>query len=384
MATSNIAKRPDGKYRARYRDPAGREHAKHFRTKKDAQRWLDEVTASIVTGQYVSPSAGKMTFKEYAEEWRASQVHRPSTQARVEIMLRVHAYPVFGDRPLNSILPTHIQTWVKKMSLTHAASSVVGAHGVISGIFLSAVRDRRIQHNPCQHSKLPKVDPKRVTPLLTEQVRALEDAAPARWQAAITLAAATGMRQGEVFGLTVDRIDFFRKTVRVDQQMTEVAGLEPVLGPPKTRASVRVIPLPDVAVRALAAHLKAYPAGPSGLVFTREDGTPMRRTKWNRIWAPLRKRAGLPAGVTFHDLRHYYASLLIRFGESVKTVQARLGHASAAETLDTYSHLWPDSEDQTRTAVDSVFGATEAPAQVADFLRTEHPPEVLRRRSDAV
>lgn len=68
-------------------------------------------------------------------------------------------------------------------------------------------------------------------------------------------------------------------------------------------------------------------------------------------------------GVTFHDLRHYYASLLIRHGESVKVVQARLGHATAAETLDTYSHLWPDSEDRTRDAIDAVLGAP------ADSLR---------------
>jgi integrase len=66
--------------------------------------------------------------------------------------------------------------------------------------------------------------------------------------------------------------------------------------------------------------------------------------------------AGLPGAVSYHDLRHYFASLLIRHGESVKVVQVRLGHATAAETLDTYSHLWPDSEDRTRLAVDSVLG----------------------------
>lgn len=77
------------------------------------------------------------------------------------------------------------------------------------------------------------------------------------------------------------------------------------------------------------------------------------------------KALKLPEGTRFHDLRHYYASLLIRHGESVKTVQARLGHASAAETLDTYSHLWPDSDDRTREAVDAVLGSP------ADSLRTE-------------
>ena len=80
------------------------------------------------------------------------------------------------------------------------------------------------------------------------------------------------------------------------------------------------------------------------------------------------KAAGLPAGTGFHALRHYYASLLIRHGESVKTVQSRLGHASAVETLDTYSHLWPDSDDRTRDAIDSVLGFT------ADALRMEAAP----------
>jgi integrase len=71
---------------------------------------------------------------------------------------------------------------------------------------------------------------------------------------------------------------------------------------------------------------------------------------------PAAVTAGLGNEVTFHDLRHYYASLLIRHGESVKVVQKRLGHKSAVETLDTYSHLWPDSEDRTREAVDEVLG----------------------------
>jgi len=74
------------------------------------------------------------------------------------------------------------------------------------------------------------------------------------------------------------------------------------------------------------------------------------------VWRPAARSAGIPSGVGFHALRHFYASLLIRHGESVKVVQNRLGHASAAETLDTYSHLWPDSEDRTRQAVDAVLG----------------------------
>jgi integrase len=138
------------------------------------------------------------------------------------------------------------------------------------------------------------------------------------------------------------------------------------------------VPLPQVVVDALAAHLAAFPAArvdlldathrpepkrrPTKLVFTSAGGRPLRRTRFSDVWRPAAAAAGLGAGVTFHDLRHYYASLLIRHGESVKVVQRRLGHKSAVETLDTYSHLWPDSEDRTREAVDEVLGRVAAPA----------------------
>ena len=94
----------------------------------------------------------------------------------------------------------------------------------------------------------------------------------------------------------------------------------------------------DLAV--LADHLAAYPANSAGLVFTDTRGRALRRRQFGDVWAAARQVA--PEGTTFHDLRHFYASLLIQQRESIKTVQARLGHKSAVETLDTYAHLWPD------------------------------------------
>ena len=113
-------------------------------------------------------------------------------------------------------------------------------------------------------------------------------------------------------------------------------GRDPYLGPPKTPASERTVPLPVVVVDSLAAHLAAFPVGPDGFVFTSEGGRPIRRTRFSeQVWRPAVAMAALPDSTHFHDLRHFYASLLIRHGESIKVVQARLGHASAAETLDT-------------------------------------------------
>lgn len=369
---ANIQKRQDGRWRARYRDPGGKEHARHFSRKVDAQRWIDEITASVVTGNYVDPKAGAITFQDYAERWRAVQVHRPTTQAHVETMLRRHAYPALGGKKLSAILPSDVQAWVSRLSAGGSdrrplAPATVGVvHGIVSGVMKSAVRDRRIAANPCEGTKLPKVQRRKVVPPTTEQVQAVAAAMPDELRALVLVAAGTGMRQGECLGLTVDRIDFLRRTLEVDRQLLTLAGRPLAFAPPKTAASVRTIPLPQVVVDALAAHIRDHPPGADGLIFTLGND-PISRQAFGRIWRPVVASAGLPAGTGFHALRHYFASLLIRHGESVKTVQSRLGHASAVETLDTYAHLWPDSDDRTREAIDSVLGAP------ADYLRTESP-----------
>jgi integrase len=164
-----------------------------------------------------------------------------------------------------------------------------------------------------------------------------------------------GMRQGECFGLTVDRVDFLRRQVRVDRQLVAARAGVPEFGPPKTKAGFRTIPMPDVVGGTLAAHLARYHPGPAGLVFTNTLGHPIRRSTAGEMWHRAAGLAGLPHWATFHDLRHFYASLLISRGCSVKVIQKRLGHQSAVETLDTYGHLWPDGDDETRDAVDLVL-----------------------------
>jgi len=361
---ASVKKREDGKYRARYRDGNGKEIARHFTRKVDAQRWLDEVTTSVVTGNYVDPKAGKITFEEHAEAWRKKQVHRPGTVEHVERSLRLHFYPVLGDRRLSGILPSDIQALVKTMSQTLSPATVGVVYRYTSTVFKSAVADRRIPSSPCAGVKLPKETPAKVVPLSTDVVVRLTEAVPQRYRAMVVLAAGTGMRQGEIFGLTTDRVDFLRRSLRVDRQLVSTSGHEPTFGPPKTAASSRDIPLPTVVVEALARHVELLPPGPEGLLFTGTEGQKLRRSAFGNVWRKTARDAGVE-GTVFHALRHYYASLLIRHGESVKTVQARLGHANAAETLDTYSHLWPDSDDRTRDAVDLVLGTP------ADSVRTE-------------
>lgn len=336
-------------WRARYRDDSGKEHMRNFDRKKDGDKWLDEATAQLVTGTHIDPAGGKTTFEEYAEHYRSIQVHRPSTADRVQNALEKHTYPTFGHREMGSITPSEIQAWVKKMSLTMAPSTVAVIHGIVSSVFKTAVRDRKIHRNPCDGTKLPEVPPSKVTPPQTADVVALHKAIPDEYKALIHLIAATGLRSGEAFGLTVDRVDFLRGVVTVDRQALYPPKKPIQFGPPKRPASYRDIPAPKALIEELSIHIATYGTGENGLIFADGAGGFVRRTHFSTyVWLPTVTAAGLKKGTRLHDIRHYYASLLISNGESVKVVQKRLGHASAAETLDTYAHLWPDSDERTR------------------------------------
>jgi integrase len=375
---ASIDKRPDGMWRARWRAyPGGPQKTKHFNRKVDAERWLDNIRGDLARGLYIDPDAGRQPFGDYAREWQAAHVHRASTADQVAAHLRNHVLPVFGDRELGSIRPSEIQAWVKGRSEVLAPATLEVVYRYLSTIFKAATTDRLIARSPCVGIRLPQMHRARVVPLTTDDVRALEGAAPARYRATVILAAGTGLRQGEILGLTLDRIDFLRRQLTVDRQLTTVTGHSPYLGPPKTRASVRTVPLPEVVLQALSAHLAAFPAADQlvdwngkpvsiQLFFTTARVRPVRRSSFGEMWQNTVDQAGLAKGTGFHELRHYYASLLIRHGESVKTVQARLGHASASETLDTYSHLWPDSDDRTRQAIDLVLGPSPSSSSIDD------------------
>lgn len=320
---ASIDKR-SGHWRARYRTPDGKSRARTFKKKADAERFLVEQEHTKLTGAYVDPSAGRVTFAVYAERWRAMQVHRPTTAAQVEGNLRRHVVPVIGERPLATVRPSEVQALVKSLSITLAPGTVEVIYRYLVAIFRAAVADRLIGASPCAGVKLPKVEPAKVVPPTVEAVEAVADALPGRYRALALVAAGTGLRQGECFGLTLDRVDFLRRQLKVDRQLVLLPGAGPAFGPPKTAASYRTVPLPDVVLEALAAHLEAFEVGSDGLVFTNDKGEPIRRTRFSDVWRPAVAEAGA-AGLRFHDLRHFYASLLIRHGESVKVVQAPAG-----------------------------------------------------------
>jgi integrase len=368
---ASIQRRPGGQWRARYRDDVGKEHSRHFARKTDAQRWLDEITTSIVSGQYIDPRAGQTTLRAYAEDWRLAAPHGAATRHRVESELRLHVYPVLGDVPMGKIRHSSVQALISGLALgPRSAGNILD---LLSQIFRAAQRDRIVAVDPTDGVRLARHSGKTEAWIPdAAQVVALRAALPARFRGVVDLVVGSGLRQGEVLGLELDHIDFLRgRSVTVAQQLV---SLKPVrLAPPKTPESNRVIPLAAGTLQAISAHLAEWPTTPTvlpdhtnpraprdreaRLLFTSSRRQRVTRGAWSAVWRPAAEKAGFPVGVGLHALRHFYASALIHYGASVKVVQRRMGHSSPNITLATYAHLWPDSDDQTRAAIESALSS---------------------------
>jgi len=376
---ASVDRRPDGRYRARWREyPNGPQRSKTFTRKRDADLFLADVQHRLLAGTYTPPGAGRITVAAYAEEWLRRRHWAGSTDEGVERMLRLHILPTLGQWQLAGLRRAHIEQWAAALPL--APSSVRTLHRTLSSLLGAAVEDERIPRNPASRARLPKVDGKQIVPMTAEEVRALTGAMVDHIRTAVVVAVGTGLRQGELFGLTVDRIDFLRRELRVDRQLWSPRTGKPVFVAPKSNASRRTIALSPVVVEALAAHLAHFGAGDEGIVFHTLRGTPVSRVFGGDYIRAAVKRAGLPR-VTWHSLRHYHASMLLSAGVSPALVAERLGH-DIQTPMRTYAHVVRSDDDRVRSIVDEHLAVS-----AEDFLRTKPPPEVpyigpdLRERS---
>ncbi|MEU7678107.1 tyrosine-type recombinase/integrase [Micromonospora taraxaci] len=374
---ASVRKRLDGRpkpWLVRWRDEAGSERKKSFARKVDADKFRADVEHKLNTGNYIDPKAGKVTFQSYAERWRVMQPHRENTAARIKSQLHKHVYPAFGARPMAGVTASTLQAFVTALPL--APSSVRPVFGTVRAIFAAAVRDRVIGRDPTPGIKLPELPRDEIVPLTLSQVDELAAVMPPRYRAVVEFDAGTGLRQGELFGVEVDDLDLDERMLTVARQVQPTAGGGVVVCALKNKHSYRKVPLAQAMVDVARAHLAEYPPQEvevldttgrkpvtrmARFLFLDGAGRPLSRTRFNaEVWAPARAAAGLPES-TNHDLRHFYASALIRAGLNPKVVAARLGHADASMTLRVYAHLWPDDEDRSRQAVDDLFSARCAP-----------------------
>jgi integrase len=352
---ASVAKRPDGRWRARYRDLSGREHARHFDRKVDAQRWLDEVTAAVVTGTYVDPKTARTTVGEWCDTWLTGYAsRRPRTVRQAEVHI-AQIKMAFGRQQLSTVRPSAVRSWTAKLKADGLADSYVYAlHSRLSQVMSDAVHDGLVGRNSCSRRTSPCAGKQRPYVATTEQVWALHDAVAEHLRPAILLGVFVGLRTAEVVGLRVRDVDFMRGVVHPTVQG---AGEEL-----KTEISKTPLPIPGELALELSAAVARW-----GSDFVVTDGAGRQTSTWaieRAIRSARSKVDGLPEAFRYHDLRHYLASLLIGSGLDVKVVQHRLRHGSAKTTLDTYGHMWPDSDESAQAAVGAILAAR------ADSVRT--------------
>ncbi|MFJ1597871.1 tyrosine-type recombinase/integrase [Streptomyces sp. NPDC088261] len=373
------------RYRARYIGPDGTEQSKSYpdRQKALAEKWLTRIKADMDSGQFIDPKAGQITFREYAAKWLAGLTTDLGSQEVVDRRLRLHAIPYLGTRPMGSFKPEHMRTWLNMLLLALPNATYRRAiYDSVSSLFNAAVDDGVIRSNPCHaHSvKPPEPEPRLIQPWTEERVLAVRAGLPDRYAATVDAGGGCGCRQGEVFGLAEDNIDFDAGWLRIRQQVKRVRGTL-VFAPPK-RGKLRDSPLSPVVGMGLREHMEQFPPVDVTLPWKTPDGPPVTRKLvftsgvGNAIWRSyfddyVWKPALVSAGVIppkqrgeryaaapddgMHALRHFYASMLLNAGGNIKALSVYLGHSDPGFTLRIYTHLMPSSEVRTRAAVSAVF-----------------------------
>jgi integrase len=341
--------------------PDGRERTKAFATKGDAVRYGASMEADAARGTYIDPRKGMMTVREYAETvWLPAQHHHArNTGKTYRAHLANQIFPLIGDRRIGAVTRTDIKSLVTALRALSgeplAPGTVRTVFAVLRAMFAAAVDDEVIPVNPCTRVPLPRVRTVAVEPVTAAEVLAIMGAMPGRFRVAVALGAGAGLREGEAFGLTVPRADFLRRRLHIRQQVQHGQ-----LAPLKSEKSERTVPADDWVLNAISAHLAAgYGPGPDGVIMTSAAGRMVPSTTFTDAWRRAVGAAAAPTGTRFHDLRHFYASTLIAANVNPKVIQARLGHATISETMDTYGHLFPESEDLGRGVIDAALSSAE-------------------------
>jgi len=296
---------------------------------------------------------------EWCDEWlRGYSVNRPSTVRQAQVHVRV-IRDTLGNRPLRELRPSEIKTWVASLQKRYAPSTVYALHRRLSQILADAVHDGILPKSPTSRRTSPPAPKQRPYVATTEQVWALYDALPEHFRPVVLLGAFAGLRVAEIAALRVHDVDFMRGIITPSIQYPG----EPL----KTEMSRTPIPIP----LELAVELNRNPVkwGSETIVVGAYGRSVSPYTIETAFKAARENIPGLPEGFRVHDLRHYYASLLISAGLDIKTVQARLRHASATTTLNVYGHLWPDKDESARAVVAAVLA--DRLNSRADSVRTE-------------
>jgi len=352
-----------------------------FKTKRLAQAWLAETVGSVQTREFIEKQ--KLTVEEYLTgRWlpimRSSL--KPTTFDSYQRLVEWHVLPYLGELPLQELSADHLDRLYAHLledgrrdgkSGGLSKKTVRSIHNLLHKALRDAERKRLVSRNVTEAADAPKLPPsgEDMTTWTASELRTFLEAVEShRLYAALLLAATTGMRRGEVLGLRWSDIDFQRRRLAVRQTIT-TANYRIVVGTPKTRRGRRSIALDQTTLQVLAAHQErqleerrligaAY--SDQGLVFPREDGTPINPDLLSQVFDRAVAKLSIPR-IRFHDLRHTHATLGLAAGVPAKVMSERLGHATVAFTLDIYTHAVPGLDEASADQMgELIFGTGDS------------------------
>jgi integrase len=355
-----------------------------FKTKVAAEKWLREAIARKDGGRPTVPS--KITVGRLLDDWLEAKRPdvSPSTAAEYERIVRERIKPHLGTVVLPELTPLDITRMVAALRQPGAnhrgrtarplsGTSIQHTYGVLTTALKWAVRARLIPYNPAEDVDRPaRAHTEMQVWTAAELQQFLDKVGDHQLRPVFHLAAYTGMRRSELLGLQWGDVDLEHATVSVRRARVRVR-YEMVDRPsPKSKRGRRVIDLDPATVAVLKAWATAQrglrlewgvgwrgqvpPTKGKAVVFTTEDGAPVHADTVATVFDRLVRQAGVPV-IRFHDLRHTHASLLLAAGVPVKDVSERIGHASAAMTLDVYGHVLAGHGQRTAAAWAGIMGA---------------------------
>lgn len=375
----SVRRREDGRWEGRVSEgygPDGRRRVRsvYAATRREAQERVRELLARrpLARGAAEHGTVGELLDRYLAHDARARL--RPATVAGLESADRTWIRPHLGRRVLGRLQARDLEAWLGNLRAAGASPRTqLAAYQALSAACQWAVRRGELGASPLAGVARPRVErAERRTWTVDDARRALAAVEGDRLEALLVLLLATGLRIGEALALRWSEVDLEAGRLRVVRSETEVGG-ELVEGGPKTAAGRRAVALAPSTVAALRAHRARQVledaqlgddaqarAQAEGRVFRGPRGGPLRaRTLRARWWLPLLERTGLPA-ISFHELRHTSATLLLEAGVHPRVVQERLGHSSVAITLDLYSHVAPHLQDAAAAALEDALGPSTA------------------------
>lgn len=343
-----------------------------FRTFGEAKIARANVVSELSRDEYIAPT--KTSFGEFFIEWvDGRQNVEDSTIRKYHSFYEAHIKDLIGDRTLSKLTPQDIKQFItnlRKKGLSDG--SVKRIFSTVNASLNYAESMDIIKKNPA--NKIPKHE----RPVEEHKEREIwnndsikyvlyHSKGTTRFWMAFFLAVMTGMRQGEILGLKWSDIDFERSILRVRRSLeSDKANFKKV----KTKKSERLISLSPLTIAALLEHrdiidqekiayeAKGFKYQDHNLVVCSSKGTPTRASKVLGAWytACTKFKPDHEPWITFHDLRHQSASMMLNEKEDIRVVSERLGHSTVTTTLRVYSHLLPDSQKSAALSIDRVLG----------------------------